>query len=307
MLVFDQNIPILLLVFNRPELTAQVFDRIKFVEPKKLYIAADGPRTEEEDLKCKEVRAIVKNITWDCEINTLFRNENLGCGKAVSGGIIWFFEQEEYGIVLEDDCLPEPNFFSFCSTMLKYFKNDERIGHISGSNFQDDQLRGDGDYYFSALTHVWGWASWSRVWKDYDYDISTFPNLDKTLKAFPAHAHYASNWNTIFYNVHNGKINTWDYQYAYHNLIKGYKAIMPNVNLISNIGIGEDATHTQGEHPLINDRTGKIESIRHPTFLIQDVDADCYTQEKEFGAFKTKEKGFLSKTWKNLKNKINEK
>lgn len=303
MLIFDQDTPILLLVFNRPDVTAQVFDRIKKVAPKKLYVAADGFRSESEIFKCDQVRAIVTNITWDCEIKTLFRAQNLGCGKAVSEGIKWFFEHEEAGIVLEDDCLPELSFFSFCSTMLKHFKEDDRIAHISGSNFQDGHNRGDGSYYFSALTHVWGWASWRRAWKDYDFKISTFPKLDTQFNAFPSHKPFAPHWLKIFDRVHKGEIDTWDYQYAYHNLINGRKAVMPNSNLITNIGIGTEATHTQGDHPLINDKIDQITAIVHPTFQIQDVEADCYTQQKEFNSQEPKKKGFLSRTWKNIKNR----
>ncbi|MBC6111023.1 nucleotide-diphospho-sugar transferase [Pedobacter fastidiosus] len=300
MMVYDQNVPILMLVFNRPELTSQVFDKVREVAPKYLYVAADGPRDQDDETQCKEVKAVFNKIDWDCELKTLFRDNNLGCGMAVSSGIQWFFNQVEKGIVLEDDCLPNNSFFGFCTDLLHHYNNDVRVGHISGSNFQDEQQRGDGSYYFSALTHVWGWASWKRVWKDYDYKISLYYHFDASFKAFPAHLPFASNWKNIFTKVAQGEINTWDYQYAFLNLIKGYKSIMPNVNLIKNIGLGINGTHTSADHPLIVKSTQEIDLIKHPVMFKQNVDADIYTQNKEFVITKRK-KNLFSITWKKIK------
>ncbi|TKC12893.1 nucleotide-diphospho-sugar transferase [Pedobacter polaris] len=304
MLNYHQHTPILLLVFNRPELTVQVLNRIKAVKPKRLYIAADGPRNEAEAKICNDVRALAMTIDWDCELKTLFREHNLGCGKAVSEGITWFFEQEEMGIVLEDDCLPEPSFFAFCSTLLNRFKDDETIGHISGSNFQDGIIRGDGSYYYSDLTHVWGWASWRRVWKDYDFQIKTLVNFDQGFTGFKAHQNFALKWKEIFTKVAQGEIDTWDYQYAYLNLSKHYLSIMPNVNLVQNIGIGEQGTHTFGDHPLANKDLGSITEIIYPSDKTQNVEADIYTQQKEFYIPPMKKKNVFSKTWKAIKKSI---
>jgi len=303
MYTYNQNTPILLLVYNRPELTAQVFNRIKEAAPKKLYVAADGPRNETEVERCNQVKQLVSEIDWDCELKTLFRTKNLGCGNAVSKGIDWFFEQEDSGIILEDDCLPEPSFFAFCSTLLAHFKDDGRVGHISGSNFQDGIIRGDGNYYYAGLTHVWGWASWRRVWKDYDFKITSFPKFDQHFTSFPGHQPFAKNWAEIFTKVANGAIDTWDYQYAYLNLVMGYKAIMPNVNMVRNIGIGEQATHTFGDHPLASKVFGIMHEIIHPTFNTQNVEADIYTQNKEF-YIKPNQKSLLSKAWKAIKNNL---
>ncbi|MFC3561740.1 nucleotide-diphospho-sugar transferase [Pedobacter jamesrossensis] len=303
MIIFDKNTPVLLLVFNRPELTMQVFNKVKQAAPKYLYVAADGPRNEIEEKACERVRSIFDKIDWDCELKTLFREKNLGCGMAVTTGIEWFFNDVDKGIVLEDDCMPDNSFFGFCSEMLNYYQNDNRIGHISGSNFQDKQKRGDGSYYYSSLTHVWGWASWKRVWKDYDYNISTFNMFDTSFDAFPAHAPFAANWRNIFANVAQGKINTWDYQYAYLNLIKGYKTIMPNVNLIKNIGFDGNGTHTSADHPLVVQSIESITLIEHPKLFVQDVAADLYTQNKEFTNNLPK-KNLLSVTWKKVKSYI---
>lgn len=302
MLQYDNNDPILFLIFNRLDTTSKVFEEIRKAKPKKLYIAADGARNTEELIKCNKVRKVATDVDWDCEIKTLFREKNLGCGRAVSEGIKWFFEQEEKGIVLEDDCLPDISFFGFCSELLKFYEYDERIGHICGSNFQNGQIRGEASYYFSGLTHVWGWASWRRVWKDYDFNLKTLPNFNPKLEAFPAHQPFAATWFRNFSNVALGHIDTWDYQYAYLNLIKGYKAIMPNINLISNIGVGADATHTLDEHPFAALSLGHLKEINHPELLIQNVEADMYTQIKEY--YIVPRKNFLSRLWKSIKTKI---
>ena len=166
--------PILFLIFNRPDTTKRVFESIRSIKPAKLYIAADGDRKDKvgEDLLCKDTRSIIDLIDWECEIKTLFRPENLGCKIAVSSAIDWFFENEEQGIILEDDCLPNESFYIYCETLLNYYAFNERIMHISGNNFQDGMMRGNGSYYFSNYNHIWGWASWKRAWKAYNVDLS---------------------------------------------------------------------------------------------------------------------------------------
>ena len=154
------SIPILFLVFNRPETTALVFQEIRKVRPQQLFVAADGPRPDRtgEAEKCAEVKKIVAAVDWPCEVKTLFRDNNLGCRVAVSSAINWFFENVEEGIILEDDCLPHPDFFRFCNELLDYYRNDERIMHIGGNNFQFVNKYGKSSYYFSHYAHIWGWA-----------------------------------------------------------------------------------------------------------------------------------------------------
>ena len=151
---YNRNIPVLFIIFNRPNTTRQVFERIREAQPKRLYVAADGPRDEDEQLRCEETRAIVSTIDWDCELHTRFLDKNQGCDPHCLQAITWFFENEPEGIVLEDDCLPACSFFGFCSELLEKYRNDDRIGHITGGNYQFGETRGDGSYYFSNLTHV---------------------------------------------------------------------------------------------------------------------------------------------------------
>lgn len=239
--------PILFLIFNRPDTSIQVFEQIKKIKPKYLFVAADGARehVEGEKQKCELTRDIIKNVDWDCEIKTLFREENWGCGPAVSGAISWFFDQVEYGIILEDDCLPSLTFFTYCQELLVKYKEDPQVMLIGGNNFQNGIIRGKGSYYFSQYPHIWGWASWRRAWQYYEYDIQGLDAFLKTgISTIFKTATEKKYWEKVFLKVSQGKANTWDYQWVYaiwKN--KGY-SISPNVNLVVNLGFRNSSTHT---------------------------------------------------------------
>ncbi len=276
--------PVLFLIFNRPEVTFRVFEEIKKVKPKKLYIASDGPRTPIENDLCKQTREVINLIDWDCEVKTLFRDINLGCRTAVSSAIDWFFENEEQGIILEDDCLPNMDFFRFCDEMLERYKLDSRIRFIAGSNFQFGTKRGEASYYFSNLSHVWGWASWKRVWDEYDVDLNKYKNLnhyDAFLRIFNNEM-LANDWKNIIDGVYRNEINSWAYQLAITNMFNNGLSIMPNVNLISNIGFNESATHTVEDNGFANLPQQSLDTeITHPILFLADKEADLFTLSKE--------------------------
>lgn len=277
--------PLLFLIFNRPDTTKTVFESIKQVKPAKFYIAADGARRNKlgEDLLVEETRAILNNIDWDCEVKTLFRDQNLGCKVAVSSAIDWFFENEEQGIILEDDCLPNSSFYGFCENLLNYFKNDGRVFHISGNNFQDGIIRGDGSYYFSKYNHIWGWATWRRVWKTYDVNMK---DLDKALalKVFEntLSKRELSFWLNCFEEIKAGKKNTWDYQTMLNQWLHNGLTIIPNQNLVANIGFG-GGTNTYVEvKGLANIETRAINHIIHPSYIYSNKIADDYTYHTKY-------------------------
>ncbi|WP_207424486.1 FkbM family methyltransferase [Desertivirga brevis] len=287
--------PVLFLIFNRPEQTKLVFDRIREAKPTKLYIAADGPRPERNELdSCKATRDIVKHIDWQCEVKTLFREENLGCKEAVSSAIDWFFQNEEEGIILEDDCLPSNDFFRFCDTLLEKYRFDSRIRHISGCNLQHGRFRGDHTYYFSNMTHVWGWASWRRVWKDYDKNLSNYEDHEVFSRfiAIFREPLIAESWTNIFKMVKAGEIDTWDYQLTLINFFNHSLSIIPNYNLITNIGFGENATHTF----TTDDPNARIplsslpEQILDPRYFLPQIEADYYTLNLDFDLEARKER-----------------
>ncbi len=272
--------PILFLIFNRPNTTQKVFESIREAKPSRLYIAADGPRESKisEDELCNQTREIVKAIDWECDVKTLFRDKNLGCKIAVSSAIDWFFENEEEGIVLEDDCLPNQSFFIFCQTLLNYYRDDKRVMHIGGANFQDGKIIGDGSYYFSKYNHIWGWATWRRAWQNYDVSMQDY-SPEKTTELLQSvfdTKREIGYWKKIFNDVYLVKISTWDYQWTYSVWKQDGVAILPNKNLVSNIGFDSDATHTAskdvmsvGNIPLDN-----MTNIYHPITLIVNKEAD---------------------------------
>lgn len=245
-------------------------------------MAADGPKLDVpgEAEKVRQVREIVLNgVDWDCEVKTLFRDENLGCKYGVSGGIDWFFENEEEGIILEDDTLPSQSFFWFCQELLERYRDDKRIMSVSGDNFQNGITRGACSYYFSRYNHIWGWASWRRAWEYYSVDMKLWPDVAKNTGIEQLFEKKTDNiyWYNIFKNVYEGKIDTWDYQWTFVCWLQSGLTILPNVNLVQNIGFGMDATHTttsreaskayQLTYPLI-----------HPEYMVRDVQADNFTQ-----------------------------
>jgi len=276
---YSTKSPILFLIFNRPDTTERVFKEIRAARPEKLYIAADGPRNErpEEALRCGETLKIVENIDWPCEVKRLYRTANLGCKDAISSAIDWFFENEEEGIILEDDCLPAGSFFYYCDTLLEKYRFDTRIRHIAGCSLQRGKKWGEASTYFANQTHVWGWASWRRVWKDYDKDLKQYEEEEVTDKLADIFTDpfVIADWTRIFKELKAGKIDTWDYQLAFTNYFNNSLSVNPNVNLISNIGFGKDATHTfSTDSPYANLPLEEMTEITYPKYILPEKQAD---------------------------------
>lgn len=286
------NCPVLFLIFNRPDTTKQVFEAIRKARPRQLFVAADGARTDVhgEIGRCDATREIIAGVDWDCEVKTLFREENLGCKMAVSSAITWFFEHVEHGIILEDDCLPSDSFFTFCADLLERYKDEERIMMISGDNFQDGIRRGTASYFFTQIPHIWGWATWRRAWKSYDVSMRTLPAFIKEglANCISPNIDIRNYWLSAFIATYEGRIDTWDYQWVYAILSCGRLSICPQVNMVKNIGFGTDSTHTR-------DSTSRyacmkrfdIREMIHPWFLSEEIpishEADRYEFQVELG------------------------
>lgn len=284
MKTYDNNIAILFIIFRRPSTTQKVFDRIKAVNPKRLYVAADGPRNDVENEECMETRSIISGVDWDCQLFESYQEKNLGCDSHCFQAISWFFEHEPEGIILEDDRLPSYSFFAFCTNLLEKYRNDERIGHIAGDNYQFGNKRGDGSYYFSNLTHVGGWAGWRRVWQCHrlcENKYESFEQLDY-LSYLPSHAPFRYYWNSYFKSANHDNKVCWDFKYAYTNLVNNRLSIIPNCNLVSNIGCFDKATHQIKDHPFADIMNEEIDDILHPSFICPDIEADLYSQAKEY-------------------------
>ncbi|MCX2575927.1 nucleotide-diphospho-sugar transferase [Pedobacter sandarakinus] len=275
--------PILFLIFNRPNQTKKVFDEIKKRKPKYLCIAADGPRVDKLDeiSLCNKCREIAQQIDWDCKVDLLFRAENLGCKKAVSTAIDWFFGLYEEGVILEDDCLPNESFFLFAASLLKTYQHAPNVMMISGSSFQNRPLDRY-SYYFSKYVHVWGWATWKRAWKHYSVDLDGDHRdvqhhvIDKTFKSAKEREAWKYNLSLIPMGL-----DTWDYQWMYSIWKHNGLTIIPWKNLISNIGFGANATHTfDGDSNQANMLQHHLETIDHPAQIRVHAHAESVERYK---------------------------
>jgi hypothetical protein len=237
------NTPILFLIYKRLDTTKQVFEVIKKIKPTRLYIAADGPKEDiAEKEKVKKVRDyVLSNINWNCELKTLFREKNLGSGIAVSEAITWFFENEEMGIILEDDCLPSQSFFWFCDELLKKYINEEKIMQINGSSYLSN-IKIKESYFFSKYNHIWGWATWRRAWKHFNLNYSNWEELFESIKYFHSKKEKEF-WKETFKNYFPGKIDIWDQPWTFSVWINNGLCIYPKLNMIRNIGFDGEGTH----------------------------------------------------------------
>ncbi|MFA5205970.1 MAG: class I SAM-dependent methyltransferase [Lentisphaeria bacterium] len=282
--------PVLFLVFNRPATTARVFAAIRAARPPRLYVAADGPRTDRpgEAAACAEVRRIASAVDWPCELKTLLRDTNLGCRQAVSAAIGWFFDQEPEGIILEDDCLPHPDFFLFCADLLPRYRHQDHILMVSGDNFQPRQPSASHSYYFSGIPHIWGWASWRRAWRLHDPNLLDWPGLRFSgwLESVLCDPTGAAGWTRRFDDAFRRRIDTWDYAWTFTCWRRKSLCILPSVNLVSNIGFGTAATHTARANPYANlPSTALAFPLHHPTGVPQrDLHADAFTEQTMFKA-----------------------
>lgn len=281
------NTPIAYIIFNRPRHTRETFEIIRAQKPSQLLIIADGPRpghpTDRE--RCEETRAIVENIDWPCEVQRNYAAENMGCKMRVSSGLDWVFEQVERAIVLEDDCLPNEDFFSFCDQLLERYVNDERVWVVTGNNFQQGKRRGDAAYYFSKYNHCWGWATWRRAWQHYRVDIPFWPawRSTKDWQTKTLDNVERKIWGDILDRIKNNEIDTWDYQWTACAWYYGGLTATPNVNLVTNIGFGPDATHTVSASDEVGHVALPLGMLTHPGAVKQDRTADKLILNQNFG------------------------
>jgi hypothetical protein len=289
MIVTQLKVPLLFLIFNRPDTTQRVFDEIRKAQPAQLFVAADGPRKDRPDdyELCNKTREIIQQVDWDCKVFTRFQDSNIGCKYAVSSAINWFFSNVEEGIILEDDCVPHLTFYRFCDELLERYRDDERVVVISGNNFQRQNTCVDASYYFSIYNQCWGWATWRRAWQYYDWELSQWPNLRNTgwLKDLFGNPAVANYWKSMFDMVQTGRIDTWDFQWTYSCWIQGGMTVLPSVNLVTNIGHDDRATHSQApDSDLANLPALAMEfPLRHPLTMIRNYAADRSDSRHVFG------------------------
>jgi hypothetical protein len=253
-----------------------------------VFFAVDGPRLGRpgEPEMVQQVRDLAGRMDWGCEVRTLFRDANVGCKLAVSQAISWFFSEVEAGIILEDDCIAHPTFFPFAAELLERYRDDQRIAMISGDNFQHGHRRTDYSYYFSRYTHIWGWATWRRAWRLYDHAMSAWPELREGgwLMDVLGERKAADYWTRIFDDTLGERNTSWAYRWTFSAWSHSALTILPNVNLVSNIGFGDQATHTKRHDEFMAslDLAEMDFPLKHPPFVIRDERSDASTQARMF-------------------------
>ena len=277
--------PILIVAFNRPDRVEELISTLRPIRPTTVFLSVDGPRVGNptDAALVTRTQQAVNLIDWPCEVHTRFLPNNLGCGKAVSSAIDWFFSQVERGVILEDDVSPGPQFFDFCSELLELYQDDERVFAISGCNFVPTGVpEQDASYRFSALTHVWGWATWQRAWDHYEFTMRDWRSrlpMGRRWKAMGGDVGGFAYWTAVFDWMRWGKIDTWDYQWTLAQMAAGGLTATSNANLVENVGFREDATHTLAKPSFVRE----IEPLRLPLVhprIERDLTADRWIRSR---------------------------
>ncbi len=284
------QVPVCLLIFNRPELTRKTLEVVRQTKPTTLMVVADGhrPNRAGETEKCEETRQVLNEIDWDCKIIKNYSDVNLGCAKRVSSGLDWTFSLTDRAVILEDDCLVNSTFFDFAARLLDYHSEDQRVMSICAQNVQFGRERTNDSYYFSLYQHCWGWATWQRAWQHFDFEMSLWPEVrDKNLLfeilKSPRAVKY---WTHIFQSTYSGKIDSWYYRWMFACWMQNGLSILPARNMVSKIGFGEDATHTttsaeNSQHAAMTTSSMEL-PLRHPPHIVQHAKADRFEQDTLF-------------------------
>jgi hypothetical protein len=280
--------PVLLLAWRRPETVKKVIASVRSVAPEVVYVACDGPNpaSAEEAEKVSETRRMIDNeINWDCRILKFYSDTNQGCRRGVEKAITWFFEHESEGIILEDDCVPHADFFSFCAELLERYRNDQRVACITGDNFQSGARPGGSSYYFSKYPHCWGWATWRRAWTHYSAEFDFWPAWKKSKhwRHLFLKSSERQHWEMVFDSVHQGRTDSWALPWMACVWRASGLTATPQENLVQNIGFGKDASHTNNSSSKLSlPARGLGLTLRHPAHVLPDQDADDYVFRNVF-------------------------
>lgn len=305
--------PVALFVFNRPLLATLIFQAIRQVRPSKLFLVADGPRCAADEPKCQASRDLVQQVDWPCEVLTNFSDKNLGSGLRVASGLDWVFGQSEQAIILEDDCLPDESFFAYCEELLARFRDDPRVLHIAGSSFLPPGTRCKYSYYFSKYALGWGWASWSRAWRHFQFSIPTWPQFKRDdLAGLCPDPIEAAHWVRRYDPIYRGeRTDAWDYQWTYALWEQDGLAVTPAVNLVSYLGVGADATHTKEAVPCRTRPAKGLRDIFHPPIVAQDGELDRVTFDEFYGGHRMRRRAKLSyqlrkplRLWRSFQSRV---
>lgn len=305
--IIYQKVPVLFIIFNRKDRALESFQAIKRYRPSRLYIAADGPRTNkpDEEETCNTTReAVLSQIDWDCELFTLFRKENVGCGRGVSEAISWMFETEEYGIINEDDCVISDDFFYFCEELLPLYKDNHDVAQVNGFDLKYSSSQSN-TYFFTSYPEIWGWATWKRAWMNIDFKMESFPSVrSRIFTRFPfleAVIHYIL-WNRLYNHIKQGeKIYAWGFQWSIYVFMNRKLCINPFANLVINTGCGEGTNCNNPDTPLAFAKYGKIMfPLIHPSIVSANIEREKKRSEEYVAVYRGVLFSKIKRTFKHI-------
>jgi hypothetical protein len=298
------EVPVALIVFRRPDTTRRVLDAIQQARPSQLFVIADGPReghpTDAE--QCRATRDVIAEVGWDCDVRRNYADENMGCQRRVATGLDWVFDQVDRAIILEDDCVPDPSFFPFCAEMLDRYESETQVMTVSGNNFQPER-RTKYSYYFSRYMHCWGWATWRRAWKHFDPAMRHWPTVqdDGWLNEIFERSRAVSYWTHILNQVYEKEVDSWAYVWQFDIWLRSGINILPEKNLVTNVGFGRNATNTTFSESERSEMTihEMLPPYHHPPFIVRNRSADKYTEENYYS------KGIVGEVKRKIKKYLN--
>ncbi len=275
--------PVVLLVYKRPELTRKVVRSLRKIRPGVVLVVADGPKDESERVQTDATRRVIREeIDWPCDCRFNEAERNLGLANRVSSGITWALDSQERVVILEDDCVPSTSFFRFAEEMLDRYRNERRVSVVTGNNFQRGVKRGKGSYYFSMFPHCWGWATWRDRWQDYDHELHCWSETLRFLEGFGDRA-LTEYWEGAYRRVISGEVDSWAYRWLFSCWAKRALTVTPNRNLVTNIGFGEEGTHCKKKDRNLVVRSRQLRfPLRHPEAISHDLEADEFVLRNVF-------------------------
>lgn len=300
------NTSVAIIIFNRAATTTRVLKEIAKARPSRLFVIADGPRPNQpQDVeKCRAARDVVNAVDWKCEVLTNYSEQNLGLKRRIATGLDWVFSQVESAVVVEDDCVPHPDFFRFCDELLDRYRNDERVSMISGNNFLPLETQSSYSYFFTRYIGIWGWATWARSWKHFDLNMHQWPSLCNTswLEDLLDDRAAAKFWRYTLESVARGYLNTWAYPWMFACWAQGGLSVTPCRNMVSNIGYGVDATNLK-ESDKAGDRLPVYEMefpLRHPDTVMRRKEADDFLSRHIFRCYRWSNHGRFARIRRKL-------
>lgn len=294
--------PIAILIYRRPALVQGLLTALRKQQPKNIWIIADGPKSRSENELCNAARQEAeRGITWKCEVKKVYADKNLGLKDRVETGLDKLFAHESSAIILEEDCHPSEDFIPFCQEMLERYRNEGKVGGISGDCFLPKEARIHTNYFFSRYLHIWGWATWARTWNAYRQSPWTWPRVGYREYYPDCGQDEFLYWERVFGRVQSGEIHSWDYPWISSFWKDGLVAITPAQNLVRNMGFGADATNTRDE--TVQTGMEREASLQSPFTGPKEICADVSLDRQTFRNHLLRQEGKLS-FWPRIRRSI---